>query len=169
MDETTLMLRPVPLTAERFAPYGDVIGAGTPARTAMNDARFERYDALADIDVMSKRGRLNVGVVRCRRPSPLPHTFDMIERHPLGSQAFIPLAPFPFVLVVAPPAETAEPADLQAFVTNGRQGINYRKGTWHMPLIGLEEGQEFLLLDRAGNGANCEELVLSERVTLLPP
>jgi ureidoglycolate lyase len=169
-DETRIMLKPVPLTPERFAPYGDVIAATPDARKSMNEARFERFHELAQVDVgADEGGRVGVSIARCRTPTSLPHHFDMIERHPLGSQAFVPLAPFPFVVVVAPPAETAEAADLQAFVTNGRQGVNYRKGTWHMPLIGLEEGQEFLVIDRAADGANCDELVLSERVTLLAP
>ena len=169
-DETSIMLKPVPLTRERFALYGDVIAAAPGARQVMNEARFERFDDLARVDVgADKGGSVAVSIAHCRRATPLPHHFDMIERHPHGSQAFVPLAPFPFVVVVAPPAETAEAADLQAFVTNGRQGVNYRKGTWHMPLIGLEEGQQFLVIDRAADGANCDELVLSERVTLLAP
>lgn len=169
-DETRIMLKPVPLTPERFAPYGDVVAATPDARKGMNEARFERFHDLAEVDVGGEAGgRVAVSIARCRTPTSLPHHFDMIERHPHGSQAFVPLAPFPFVVVVAPPAETAEAADLRAFVTNGRQGVNYRKGTWHMPLIALEEGQEFLIIDRARNGENTDELVLGERVTLLAP
>ncbi len=79
----------------------------------------------------------------------------------------MPLEPFRFVVVVAPPGESVEASDLRAFVTNGRQGINYRRGTWHMPLIAFEAGQRFLIIDRAGSGANCEEHVLDEAVLLL--
>jgi ureidoglycolate lyase len=99
----------------------------------------------------------------------LPYRFDMVERHPLGSQAFVPLNGQRFVVVVAPPGESVEIESLRAFVTNGRQGVNYHRGTWHMPLIALEAGQEFLVIDRAGEGANCDPVVLSERVTLLAP
>jgi ureidoglycolate lyase len=99
----------------------------------------------------------------------LPYRFDMIERHPLGSQAFVPLHGQRFVVVVAPAGESADIGDLQAFVTNGHQGINYHRGVWHMPLIALEAGQEFLIIDRAGKDPNCEERVLAERVTLLAP
>jgi len=95
----------------------------------------------------------------------LPYCFDRIERHPLGSQAFIPLTPFSFVVVVAPAGESVERDDLRAFVTNGQQGINYRRGVWHMPLIALETGQDFLIVDRAGSG-NCEERVLDRPMTL---
>lgn len=162
-------LTPLPLTAERFAPYGDVIAAASHRRRAMNEARFDRHDDLVRIDVDQRGGgRPAVSIARCRVPTALPYRFDTIERHPLGSQAFVPLARFAFVVVVAPPGETAEPRDLRAFVTNGQQGINYHRGVWHMPLIALEEGQEFLVLDRAG-GDNCEEIVLAEPVMLQPP
>ena len=77
----------------------------------------------------------------------------------------MPLAPFRFVVVVAAPGDAVEAADLQAFVTNGHQGINYRRGAWHMQLIALESGQEFLIVDRAGDG-NCEERVLDRSITL---
>lgn len=163
------VLTPLPLTAERFAPYGDVIAAGG-AKGEMNAARFERYDDLAGIDVdTAGDGHVAVSIVRSRSATALPYRFDMVERHPLGSQAFIPLGGFRFVVVVAAAAETVEPADLAAFVTNGRQGINYRRGTWHMPLIALERGEEFLVIDRAGSSANCEEHVLADPVLLELP
>lgn len=163
-------LTPVPLTRERFAPFGDVIAASAGTRQGMNEARFERFNDLARLNVDSRGGgRTAISIARCRMPTTLPCTFDMIERHPLGSQAFIPLNGQRFVVVVAPRGESAEISDLCAFVTNGRQGINYHRGVWHVPLIGLEAGQEFLIVDRAGEGVNCEEMFLPERVTLLPP
>ena len=73
-----------------------------------------------------------------------------------GITAFIPLSRLP-LWVVAPPGETVEPRQLRAFVSNGRQGINYRRGVWHLPLIALEVGQEFLIIDRGGPGQNCDE------------
>jgi len=91
----------------------------------------------------------------------------MVERHPLGSQAFIPLAPCRMIVVVASAAESVTAGDLHAFVTNGRQGINYHRGTWHMPLIAFDEGQEFLIIDRAAGQSNCEERSLNEAVMLV--
>lgn len=163
-------LTPLPLTAERFAPFGDVIGASQATREAMNEARFERFNDLAHLDIDTRAdGHTAISIARCRMPTKLPHAFDLIERHPLGSQAFIPLNGQRFVVVVAPAGESADIEDLCAFVTNGHQGINYHRGVWHMPLIALESGQEFLIVDRAGESVNCEELVLPERVTLLGP
>ncbi len=164
------ILKPLPITKERFAPYGDVITASTAVRAAMNEARFERFDDLAHIDVDdSGDGRVAISIARSRTATVLPYRFDMVERHPLGSQAFIPLTQFAFVVVVAPAGASVEAADLQAFVTNGSQGINYHRGTWHMPLIALAAGQEFLIVDRAGSASNCEECVLADAVVLAAP
>ena len=162
-----ISLVPVPLTRERFATYGDVIEPSVRVAEAMNDARFERFDNLCDINLGG--GEVAISVARCRTPTSLPLRVDKVERHPLGSQAFVPLSRSTMVVVVAPPGESVEADDLRAFVTNGRQGINYHRGTWHMPLIGFEAGQEFLIVDRAGGESNCEvhefdEVIMLERV-----
>ena len=161
------ILKPLPLTAERFAPFGDVIETSATSMQGMNDARFERFNDLADIDVdTGKGGHVAISIARSKTPTVFPHRFDMVERHPLGSQAFIPLAPFSFTVVVAPAGESVNVEDLQAFVTNGKQGINYHRGTWHMPLISTEEGQRFLIVDRAPGNGNCETVILEHAVTL---
>ena len=78
-------LRPVPISTERFAPYGDVIHAAPAAVQAMNDARFERFDDLAKVDVdQADGGRVAISIARSKTPTTLPHRFDMVERHPLG-------------------------------------------------------------------------------------
>ena len=167
MSPAGRVLDAVLVTAERFAPYGDVIEAIGPAREAMNDARFERFNDLANIDVdTTAGGRAGVSIVRCRTATRLPYRFDLVERHPLGSQAFIPLGRFSFVIVVGTAGESVEAEDLRAFLFVAGQGVNYRRGVWHMPLIALRNGQEFLVVDRAGNGDNCEEFVLGEAVIL---
>ncbi len=162
------ILRAMPITAERFAAFGDVIAAFADRKETMNAARFDRFDDLAAVEVAAGEGaRATISIARSRAATTLPYTFDLVERHPLGSQAFIPLAPFRFVVVVAPPAETVGVSDLRAFVTSGHQGINYRRGVWHMPLIALESGQDFLVVDRAGGAENnCEERILERPVTL---
>lgn len=160
-----ITLRAEPLTKERFAPYGEVIESSRVDAAAMNAARFERFDNLCNVD-LANDGEVAVSIARCRTPTTLPLRLDMVERHPLGSQAFIPLSPCKMFVVVAPPGEDVDANELRAFVTNGRQGFNYRLGAWHMPLISLQEGQEFLVIDRGGSEANCETHTLDEVVIL---
>lgn len=161
-----ITLRPQVLTVERFAPYGDVIEATANRKAPMNASRFERFDELCTVET-DDAGRVAVSIARCRIATALPYRFDLVERHPYGSQAFVPLASCQFVVVVAPPEESVVAADLRAFVTNGRQGVNYHRGTWHMPLIAFASGQEFLVIDRAGESPNCDEHTLDEAVTLI--
>ncbi|MDX1506991.1 MAG: ureidoglycolate lyase [Woeseiaceae bacterium] len=163
----TIELKPVPLTVERFAPYGDVIESSNAATQAMNDARFDRFDRLCAVDVGD--GEVAVSIAVSRTATRLPYRVDMIERHPLGSQAFVPLSPCRMIVVVAPPAESVSADDLQAFETNGLQGINYWRGTWHMPLIAFETGQRFLVIDRAADAPNCDEHTLDNPVMVLEP
>ena len=161
------VLKPLPLTPERFAPFGDVISM-TDGASPMNASRFDRFDALAKADI-DQDGDVAISIVRSREPTKLPYHFDMVERHPLGSQAFVPLSDFEFVVVVGPPGESVEPQDLQAFVTNGGQGINYHRGTWHMPLIATGGNQAFLVVDRTPMEGNCEELFFDEALVLEAP
>lgn len=164
---TGIVLHPAPLTRERFMLYGEIIEDSLTRGNVMNDARFDRFDDLCDVDIVN--GQVSVSIARARTASVLPYRIDMVERHPLGSQAFMPLSPCRMIIVVGPPSESVAPEDLRAFETNGKQGINYRRGTWHMPLIALEPGQRFLVIDRAGEGANCDQHVLDEPVMLQSP
>ncbi len=158
-------LKAEPLTRAGFAAYGDVIETSRRQSVAMNSARFERFDDLCDVD-MADDGPVAVSIARCRTPTKLPLRLDMVERHPLGSQAFVPLTPCTMVLVVAPPGESVDAEDLRAFVTNGRQGVNYHRGTWHMPLISFAEGSEYLVIDRGGSELNCEQHSFAEAILL---
>ena len=156
-------LKPVPLTRERFETFGDVIETARDRRASMNDARFDRFDDLAAVDVDA---RVAISIAQSRTATSLPYRFDTVERHPRGSQAFVPLQRCRMVVVVGPPGEAVAAADLRAFVTNGRQGINYHRGTWHMPLIAFDAGLEFLVVDRGGRAANCEQHTLDDVVIL---
>lgn len=160
-----IKLKAEPLTSERFAVFGDVVETSRGSSDAMNAARFERFDDLCKIDLV-RDGRVAVSIARCRTPSSLPLRVDMLERHPLGSQAFIPLSPCKMVVVVAPPGESVDSEAIRAFVTNGRQGFNYHRGTWHMPLISFAAGQEYLIIDRGGKEPNCDQHTLAEPILL---
>jgi len=168
-----ITLEPQELSAENFSPYGRVIEAGDRAENEMNSGTFARFDDLAVVDygdVLPGEdvARPTVSIVRSQSVTPLPHTFSMVECHPLCSQAFIPLAEFQFYVVVAAPAEHVEADNLQAFVTNGHQGISYHRGTWHLPLIAQEAGQEFLVVDQASRPGNLREHRFGEEIRLSP-
>ena len=160
-----ITLKPEPLTAAAFAAYGDVVESSQQQVEAMNAESFERFDDLCSVE--ANDGHVAISIARCRSVTTLPHRFEMIERHPHGSQSFVPLTPCRMMVVVAPAGEPAAAADLRAFVSNGRQGINYHRGTWHMPLIAFDAGQEFLIIDRVGDSPNCDLHYLDQAVTLL--
>ena len=146
-----------PLTRQDFEPFGDIIEADSGSEVVtINDGYATRYHDLGRVDVNEEEGRPLINIFR-GRPRPLPLTIHMMERHPLASQAFMPLHNRQFVVVVAPPGDILAPSSLSAFITNGRQGVNYARGVWHFPLLVLEEEQDFLIIDRGGDGKNCEE------------
>jgi len=155
-----------PLTREGFAPFGDVVESEGRAHHPINAGSAQRFDDLASVEVTAAGGRPQVSLCRAE-PVTLPLRLRLMERHPLSSQAFIPLSATPFLIVVAPAGERLELSKLQAFRSNGRQGINYRPGTWHHPLLALERVSDFLIVDRAGEGANCDEISITEQNILL--
>ncbi len=158
------ILKPVPLTRARFKPFGDVIESSHVEAAAMNDARFERFNDLCSVDVGD--GRVAVSITTSRVATKLPYLVSMVERHPLGSQAFVPLSPCRMIFVVAPAAETVDEDALVAFVSNGHQGINYARGTWHMPLLAFDTGQRYLIIDRAADRPNCDVHELENPILL---
>lgn len=165
MGSSQITLVPEPLTSAGFAPFGEVIEAALDKSNAMNEARFERFDNLCTVD-LAPGGRVAISIASCSRPTTLPLRIDKIERHPLGSQAFVPLQSCKMVVVVAPPGDVVAATDLRAFVTRPRQGFNYHRGTWHMPLIAFAAADQFLVIDRGGDEPNCEERVLNVDVVL---
>ena len=153
------------LTAERFAPFGDVIAADADARHfPINGGTTERYHDLASLDA-GPNGKLIVSIFR-GQPRELPFAVTMLERHPLGSQAFMPLGARPYLVVVAPAGEAPAPDALRAFLARPGQGINYAPGVWHHPLLALNETCDFLVIDRSGPGNNCDEIALAEPLFL---
>lgn len=150
-----LRLRARPLTATAFAEFGDVIDSAGHTPLLINDGMTERYHALARVDTGGSEGHALVNLFHAQ-PYTLPMRLTHMERHPLGSQAFMPLDAQPFVVVVAPIGEHVQPEDLRAFITDGRQGVNYRRGVWHHSLIALHTPARFIVIDRGGPGDNCD-------------
>lgn len=145
-----------PLTREAFAPFGQVIECdGALDRFPINAGEAERFHALAHVELRGEGARAIVSIVR-GKPRAIPHAVAFVERHPLGSQAFHPLSRTPFLVVVAPD-EGGKPGRPRAFLTAPGQGVNYAAGTWHGILAPLHVDSEFLVVDRSGDGDNCEE------------
>ena len=155
------------LTREAFAPFGDVIEASDAMRHfPINGSTTERYHDLADIQ-LDAQGRAIVSIFRAQ-PRTLPFAITMLERHPLGSQAFMPLNGRPYLVAVAPRGETFAADNVRVFLARGDQGVNYAAGVWHHPLLALGEVSDFLIVDRAGPGSNCDERDLAEPLTIPP-
>ena len=149
------------LSAERFAPFGEVIAADDAARHfAINGGTTERYHDLANLDA-GPDGKLIVSIFRGQSRD-LPFAVTMLERHPLGSQAFMPLGPRRYLVVVGPAGDAPAADQLRAFLAKPGQGVNFARGVWHHPLIALDEIGDFLVVDRRGEGDNCDEITLDE-------
>ncbi|MBP1872745.1 ureidoglycolate lyase [Ensifer adhaerens] len=149
-----------PLTREAFAPFGDVIETENANNFPINGGNATRYHDLAKIDTTGEKARPMISLVR-GVPYPLPLKLTMVERHPLGSQAFIPLSDNPFLIVVS--RETDEgPSEPIAFKTTPGQGVNIARNVWHGILTPLEDVSDFAVVDRGGEGVNLEEHFFKE-------
>lgn len=160
-----LELTAQPLTPEAFAPFGDVIDSRTADYFPINAGRTRRYHDLAKVETLGDEAHTLISIF-VSQPVEVPLTLEFLERHPQGSQAFMPLHEERFLIVVAPPGDTIDPKNVRAFITDGRQGVNYRAGTWHAIQSVLDREGEFLVVDRGGLGNNCEEYPLEMRVSL---
>jgi ureidoglycolate lyase len=153
-----------PLTRAAFKPYGDVIELDGAKQIPINLGTTTRFHDLCNVDVTDEGGHAIVNLFR-GQPRVLPFECKMMERHPLGSQAFIPLDDRPYLVVVAPAGELVE-SEIRAFVTKGWQGVNYAKGVWHHPLLALEKVSDYIVVDRGGEGKNLNEQDLKESLWL---
>lgn len=163
MSATPLEVRP--LTRDAFAPFGDVIEVAGARSFPINDGTCIRYDHLARIDVAEQAGRASLSVFR-GQPVRFPVQISEVERHPLGSQSFSPMGEFAFLIVVAANDAQGNPGEPYAFLSNGRQGVNYARGTWHHPLLSIGQVTDFLVVDRAGPGVNCDVAALPARYSI---
>ena len=156
-----------PLTKAAFAPFGDVVETlGAPA-IAINQRFASRCNGLAAIDTAPSGGTTNVSLF-IAQPRPLPVAIALMERHPLGSQMFVPMQNRPWLVLVC--ANPRVCASFRAFRASGIQGVNYARNVWHHPLLVLDQDSQFLVVDRAGPGNNLEEFELdfSPPLSLVP-
>jgi ureidoglycolate lyase len=149
-----------PLTREAFAPFGDVIDTDCDTHYPINAGKCERYHDLAKVEATGENARVLISIFK-GTPYDFPLKLTMVERHPFGSQAFVPLSAAPFLVVVC--HDTADgPGEPHAFVTASGQGVNYHRNTWHGVLTPIGAPQDFVVVDRGGDGNNLEERFFSE-------
>ncbi len=161
MTSTVRLLQVQPLSAEAFKPFGDVIQANDAAKHfSINQGYAERYDRLALVDANDLGGQAGISIFRAKA-RPMPIELSVLEKHPLGSQAFMPMSGHAYLVVVAPGGNAPEIDKAQCFLASATQGVNYAKGTWHHPLLALHDG-DFLVVDRSGakGDMNCVEFSL---------
>lgn len=156
-------IRPEPLTADAFAHFGQVIEASDRAeRIPINHGHTTRFHDLARIEVGDGRA-----IVSLFRADPVAEwTLRIFERHPLGSQAFVPLQGRDYLVAVAPPGDF-DPQAVKVFRARGDQGVNYATGVWHHFLLALEPASDFLVIDRDGPGENLEEIELADPIQVI--
>lgn len=159
----TRILTPAPLTAQAFAPYGEVLETSGDDFRLINEGWCQRHTDRARLD-FGPDGRAGISLFQAR-PRSLPYSFDLIERHPEGSQAFLPMTQHPFLVIVSDGPEAVP----HAFLTSGAQGINLRRGTWHGVLTPLHAPGLFAVVDRIGPTPNVEEFRYGQPWTVLAP
>lgn len=148
------------LDAKMFAPFGDVIELTDTPTVMINRGNCARFHDLATLS-FTEGGEAGISLFEAK-PYHLPHRLDLMERHPLGSQAFLPMQAHPFLVIVAPDNNGA-PGTPLAFATNGKQGVNYHRNTWHGVLTPVSAPALFAVVDRvSGDGNNLEEFTIKE-------
>ena len=158
------ILDPEPLTAPAFAPYGEVLAAGGDFRL-INAGLCRRHHDRATLD-FGPGGRAGISIFDAV-PRALPYDFALVERHPEGSQAFLPMHAQPFLVIVAPD-QGGSPGQPRAFLTDGAQGINLHRGTWHGVLTPLSAPGLFAVVDRIGTTPNLQEYTYDQPFTVVP-
>ena len=146
------VIKPKPITKENFSRFGDLITTENINPIEINNGYAKRFDEIAKLDTSNKNGETTISIFSALKRS-FPMKIDMMEKHPLGSQAFIPMKETTFLTFVAPEGETPNLDKIQSFVIPKGKGINYKAGIWHFPLISTED-MNFLVVDRKGSGDN---------------
>ena len=146
------IIKPVKISRSNFSSYGDLISTDDINPMNINEGYAKRFDNLANLDTSKDSGKTIVSIFSALKRT-FPMKIDMMEKHPLGTQAFIPMKETTFLAFVAPSGESPEIDKIQSFVIPPKRGINYKPGIWHFPLISTEN-INFLVIDRKGSGDN---------------
>ena len=147
-----IIIKPIKITRENFTEFGDLISSEDVNPIDINTGYAKRFDNLANINTSKDEGKTIISIFSALKRT-FPMKIDMMEKHPLGSQAFIPMKETTFLSFVAPSGESPEISKIQSFIIPPKTGINYKPGIWHFPLISTED-TNFLVIDRKGRGEN---------------
>ena len=158
------IIKPIKISRSNFNTYGDLISTDDINPIDINAGYAKRFDNLANLNTSKDDGKTIVSIFSALKRT-FPMKIDMMEKHPLGSQAFIPMKETTFFAFVAPPAEKPEIDKIRSFIVPPGKGINYKPGVWHFPLISTED-MNFLVIDRKGSGNNLLIHNFDERITL---
>jgi len=147
-----ITINPKPITKENFSKFGDMITTANIKPIEINEGYAKRFDGIANLNTSKDSGETTISIFSALKRS-FPMKIDMMEKHPLGSQAFIPMKQTTFLVLVAPEGNKPDLNKIEAFVIPPEIGVNYNPGTWHFPLIATED-MNFLVVDRKGSGDN---------------
>ena len=147
-------ITPKPITKENFSKFGDLITTKDIEPITINDGYAKRFDNIAKLDTSKENGKTTISIFSALKRI-FPMKVHMMESHPLGSQAFIPMKETTFLCFVAPSEEKPDLNKIESFIIPPGLGINYKPGTWHFPLISTED-MNFLVVDRKGSGDNLK-------------
>ena len=161
----TITITPKKITKENFAKFGELITTEDIKPVSINDGYAKRFDGIADLDTAKDNGKTTISIFSAIKRT-FPMKIDMMEQHPLGSQAFIPMKETTFLSFVAPNGEKPDLEKIEAFIIPPGLGVNYKTGTWHFPLIATED-MNFLVVDRKGLGNNLKVQKLEENQIIL--
>ena len=160
-----IIINPQPITKENFSKFGDMITTADIKPIEINEGYAKRFDGIANLNTSKDNGETTICIFSALKRS-FPMKIDMMEKHPLGSQAFIPMRQTTFLVLVAPEGNKPDLNKIEAFIVPPEIGVNYNPGTWHFPLIATEY-MNFLVVDRKGSGDNLviehldkEEIIL---------
>ena len=146
------VIKPIKINKNNFSQFGDLISSDNVDPIDINDGYAKRYDDLANINISKNQGTTIVSIFSALKRT-FPMNIDMMEKHPLGSQMFMPMKETTFLCFVAPEGNFPEIKKIQSFIIPPKTGINYKPGIWHFPLISTED-TNFIVVDRKGNGEN---------------
>ena len=149
---TEKIIKPIPITRENFKKFGDMVTTADIKPLEINNGYAKRYDDIANLNTSSDNGETTISIFSALKRN-FPMKIDMMEKHPLGSQAFIPMKETTFLVFVAPKEDKLDLNKIESFIIPPGIGVNYNPGTWHFPLISTED-MNFIVIDRKGSGDN---------------